>query len=106
MAYFLEPENEPYDPQEPLPTTLGFTADHRSYVETLEYKRAIKPIPERLIHKTLEIGGPRPMPDFFCLYKDDLCVSRFRLVLDAFAADAIEYIEMDLRIPSYKNPAD
>jgi hypothetical protein len=32
MAYLIEPVNGPYDPEEPLPTPLGFIANARFFM--------------------------------------------------------------------------
>ena len=109
MTYLIEPVNKSYDPVEPLPTPLGFVAKYHSYVEVDDYKRKLKPVPESLLSKTVEVTDQRsvPMPDFFFItYGDYFVSSRFRAVLDTFAAGAVEYFEMDFRIPPTKKPAE
>jgi len=129
MAYLLQPVNQPYDPEEPMPTPLGFVANSGFFGGTLDLKREFKPIPRDLVAKTIDIGvdrlkrqaygfvggvikaidpgGDRPMPDFFLLGADHYYVSsRFRAVLERYARGAVEYIEVKANIPANKKPAD
>ena len=42
MAYLIEPINEPYDAEEPYPTTMGFTADSFIFGGDPDLKREFK----------------------------------------------------------------
>jgi len=129
MAYLLQPVNEPYDPEEPMPTPLGFVANSGFFGGTLALKAEFKPVPRDQVAKTIDIGvdrlkrqaygfvggvikaidpgGDRPMPDFFLLGADHYYVSsRFRAVLERYARGAVEYIEVKANIPANKKPAD
>jgi len=108
MAYLLEPVNEPYDPKEPLPTPLGFTAGTEAFFGSdLALKREFRPVPAEQLPRNVVVGGNRPMPDFFRLAADHYYVSsRFRAVVERYAPAAVEYIEVLFAIPASKNPAD
>src|SRR5262249_36991119 len=65
------------------------------------------PIPDFMVDQTVDMGGNRPMPDFFSLAADHYYVSdRFRTVLEKYASGGVEYIEVAFNIPANKNPAD
>jgi hypothetical protein len=128
MAYLLQPVNKPYDPEEPMPTPLGFVANIWAGGGN-DFKRQFKPVPQDRVPKKIEIGsnrldvqpaiasaegvlkeidfsGERPMPDFFQLAADHYYVSsRFRSVLERYASGAVEYIEVQFNIPASKKPA-
>ena len=125
MAYLLQPVNRPYDPEEPMPTPLGFIADPYPgfFKGTNDLKREFKPVPPEMVHKTINVVGdvPRPdflkedgdvdgdwpMPDCFWIGADHYYVSsRFRAVLERYARGAVEYIEVLFNMPASKNPAD
>jgi hypothetical protein len=108
MAYLLEPVNEPYDPQEPLPTPLGFTVDDGAFrASDTMVKLEFKPVPAEQLPRSVAVGGNRAMPDFFRLAVDHFYVSsRLRELIDQYASGAIEYIEVPFTVPANKNPAD
>ena len=125
MSYLLQPVNRPYDPEEPMPTPLGFIADPYPgfFKGTIDLKWQLRPVPRDMVHKTINVGsdvpipdflkdpgdldGDRPMPDFFFVYVDDYYVSsRFRAVLERYARGAVEYLEVKFSMPASKNPAD
>lgn len=107
MVYLLKPVNCPYDPEEPMPTPLGFIAPTLFYKGANELKREFKPVPANLVHRRMEIGGDRLMPDFFSTQSAYFFVSsRFRSLLERYAPGQVEYIELDLAIPTHKEPAD
>jgi uncharacterized protein DUF1629 len=125
MAYLLQPVNCPYDPEEPLPTPLGFIADPYPgfFKGTKDLKRQFKPVPRDLVHNAINvvsdvpwpdflkeaghIDGDRPMPDCFWIGADHYYVSsRFRAVLEEHANGAVEYIEVPFSMPASKNPAE
>jgi hypothetical protein len=107
MAYLLEPVNCPYDPEEPMPTPLGFVAEWRFFKGSDGLKRDLKPVPPDLVRQTVDVGGNRPMPDFFFLQANHYYVSsRFRAVLEKYASGAVEYIDLPFNIPANKDPAD
>ena len=81
MVYLLEPVNCPHDPQEPMPTPLGFIAPIRFLSGTDVLKREFKPVPADGVPRHMEVGGDRQMPDFFYTQMDYYYVSsRFRSV--------------------------
>ena len=107
MVYLLEPVNRTYDPEEPMPTPLGFTAPALFYKGANKLKREFKPVPANLVHRRMEIGGGQLMPDFFSTQDAYFFVSsRFRSVLEKYTPDQIEYIELEPAIPPHKKPAD
>src|SRR5262249_43424077 len=102
MAYMLEPVNRPYDPEEPMPTTLGFTVAPGGFMgRDPAIKREFKPVLAEQLPKRVDVGGKRPMPDFFSLAANHYYVSsRFRAVIERFASGAVEYIEVAFNIPA------
>jgi hypothetical protein len=123
MAYLLQPVNTRYDPEEPMPTPLGFITSTGIFMGTTKLKWQFMPIPRDTVHKTIDVlsdvpipdflkdpgdvDGDRPMPDFFFLAADHYYVSsRLRSVLERYAHDAVEYIEVKFNMPESKNPAD
>ena len=107
MVYLLKPVNCPYDPEEPLPTPLGFISLNRCFPGADDLKREYKPVPANLVYPRMDVGGDRPMPDCFYTQLDYFFVSsRFRSVLEEFARGQVEYIEVELTMPAQKKPAD
>src|SRR5215470_6630312 len=66
MAYLLQPVNRPYDPEEPMPTPLGFIADPYAgfFKGTNDLKWQLRPVPRDMVHKTINVGSDVPIPDF------------------------------------------
>jgi hypothetical protein len=107
MVFQLEPVNCTYDPEEPMPTPLGFIAPARFFKGADALKREFKPIPAHLAQTPMEIGGDRLMPDFFRTQRTYFFVSsRFRSVMERYAPGQVEYIEVKLTMPAEKQPAD
>ena len=101
MVYVLEPVIRKSDPAGFTVATGGFKSSDRAI------KRQFKPVPSEQLPKRVKISGKRPMPDFFSLAADHYYVSsRFRSVLEQYAAGAVEYLEVEFDIPTNKNPAD
>ena len=117
MAYLLQPVNCPYDPEEPMPTRLGFIVDPYPAGFADDWKRRFTPVPRDVVHKAVnivsdvpwpdflkeagDVDGDRPMPDFFWIAADHYyCSSRFRAVLERYAGCAVEYIEVLFNMPA------
>jgi hypothetical protein len=107
MAYVIQPVNRPYEPEQPMPTPLGFV------VGPMNFRIKLMPVPRDLTGKAIEVlgdrlvGGDRPIPDFFSVMASDYYVSsRFRSVLERYARGAVEYIEVPFKMPASKKPAD
>jgi hypothetical protein len=58
MAYLLQPVNKPYDPEEPMPTPLGFVANIWAGGGN-EFKHRLTPVPRDRVPKSIEIGSNR-----------------------------------------------
>jgi len=126
MAYVLQFVNGPYDPEEPMPTPLGFIPDPYPGIlwETGDLKRQFQPVPRDKVHQTItivsdvpvadflkdpgDVDGDRRMPDCFWIRHDDnyYVSSRFRAVVERYDRDAVEYIEVQFNMPASKKPAD
>jgi hypothetical protein len=109
MVYLLKPVNCPYDPEEPMPTPLGFTIEPWGGFPTytLNYQLEFKPLPAAAVPNRMHAGGNRPMPDFFRTEKSLFFVSsRFRSVLEQYALGQVEFIEVELTMSADKEPAD
>ncbi len=58
---------------------------------TNEMKRLFKAIPRELVHTEIEVGGMKPMPEFFLIDADHYYVSsRFREVVERFDKASVE----------------